>query len=184
MTEIQEISIHNIKIVVKVERSSIAIYKNNQLRCSGFKESIDYLLYHCYFNDFSNEEALTIIEAYQDYYIKKLLQVEQKEQRKLTEFLFWLHDIITSYKYRMKFFRKLYRDKKFRHNYEFWQLIFDTYFDSGNAKVGKFASRILLRNNPYDSELWEILTELENDINYRKSVVKKIVYDIKKNDKK
>ena len=84
----------------------------------------------------------------------------------------------------MKFFRKLYRDKKFRHNYEFWQLIFDTYFDSGNAKVGKFASRILLRNNPYDSELWEILTELENDINYRKSVVKKIVYDIKKNDKK
>ena len=110
--------------------------------------------------------------------------MEQKEQRKLTEFLFWLHDIITSYKYRMKFFRKLYRDKKFRHNYEFWQLIFDTYFDSGNAKVGKFASRILLRNNPYDSELWEILTELENDINYRKSVVKKIVYDIKKNDKK
>lgn len=179
MTEIQHIKILDNK-EVRIDKKDISIYKNKQLRCSGFEDCIDYLEHHCYFNDISDEDAFTILEGYQDYYIATVLQQAQETQEELTETLCSIQPLITDSKYRLKFFRKIYRDKRFRFNLPFWRIVFFVYFDLDEGKIGRLASRILLRANPNDRELWEYLTELYSDIRYRQAIAKKIINDIKK----
>lgn len=179
MLEVRKIKVNDYTSV-HLEEGTITIYKNGQLRCSGFEDSINYLEFHCYFNDISDREAFLILEEFQSYYVSTVLQKTQEERVELTELLSALHNLIPRYRYYMQAFRKLNKNKQFRNNCGFWKMIFDIYFDAGDGKVGRLASRILLRNNLHNRELWETLTEFYNDISYRKAIVKKILSDIKK----
>lgn len=179
MIEIKKIKINN-QVSVQLEGGNILIYKNGHLRCSGFEDSVDYLEFHCYFNDIDNKEFYSILKAFQNYYTSNVLQKNKKEQLKLTGLLSAIHTMVNSHKYCLQFFKKLVKDKKFQNNYYFWEVVFKEYYGSGHDSVVKLAYRRLLRINPYNKDLWSLLTEFY-DISCRSAVVKKILSDIERN---
>jgi len=169
----------NNRVFVQIEGSDILIKKDGQLRCSGFEDGIDYLLFHCYFNDITYEDVLTILKAFQNYYMSNILQKNKKEQSELTELLCGIHNVILSHKPCLHFFRKIGKNPKIRNNIQFWEGIFDVYFGSGHEIITKLAYRRMLRINLHNKELWALLLEFY-DTSCRTALIKRIMNDIEK----